>query len=225
MRQLLISLCLIFAITNDVKAGGFQSPKFGRGVTYDQIPADVESLICTDPTLKSDCKAYFAGFADTLDLIFATDPKGKAGDGLCGDISDLNYEFAHEVQTNPKARSGETHAVLTMLLIRDHNCATLKGEARIQNNVSAGWFVDTCHFGEIGYSFCLQYQGGFFNSLLFSSEMTGQPVLCGDQRLLNTVSLSKMLNDRLLANFKLRRNPAVAVMLDTLKENMPCPNK
>ena len=38
----------------------------------------------------------------------AIDPLRPVGDGLCGDISDFIYEFAHEVQTNPKARTAST---------------------------------------------------------------------------------------------------------------------
>jgi hypothetical protein len=215
----------MFSLANAAQAGGLQSRQADAQTRYNHIPANIEALACTDPPQQADCKIYFAGFAHTLDLIFATDPKGNAGDGLCGDISDLIYEFAHEVQTNPKARDVETHTVLTTILIRDHNCVKLKGQSRIQNNVSAGELIDMCHAGDRGFNSCSQYQAGFLSAVLFVSEMMGKPLLCGDQRLINPSSVAKMLNDRLLANFRLRRDPAVAVMLDEVKANMPCPSK
>ncbi|MBB5315879.1 hypothetical protein [Tunturibacter empetritectus] len=215
----------MFALANAPQAGGLQSKQADAQTTYNHIPANMEALVCSDPEQQADCKIYFAGFAHTLDLIFATDSKGDAGDGLCGDISDLIYEFAHEVQTNPKARTEETHTVLATLLIRDHNCSKRKGQSRIQNHVSAGELIDMCHAGDIAFSSCSQYQAGFLSAVLFVSEQTGKPVLCGDQRLINPLSVSTMLNDRLQANFRLRRDPAVAVMLDELKANMPCSSK
>jgi hypothetical protein len=122
--------------------GGLQSSQADAQAAYSHVPANLEVLACSDPDQQADCKIHFAGFAHTLDLIFATDPKSAPGDGLRGDISDLIYEFAHEVQTNPKAHSEETHIVLATVLIRDHNCAKLKGQNRIQNNVSAGNLID-----------------------------------------------------------------------------------
>ena len=214
---MLFSLCLMF--------GGLQSRYAVAQATYNHIPANGEALACSDPTQQSDCKIYFAGFAHTLDLIFATDPKGVNGDGLCGDISDLVYEFVNEVETNPKARGAETHTVLATVLIRDHNCATLKGQDRIQDNMSAGKLDDICHAGEIGFNVCSEYQAGFLSAVLFTSEITEKPILCGDQRLINPLSVGQMLNNKLLANFRFRRDSAVAVMLDVLKAKMPCPNK
>lgn len=221
MRSIISALCLIFAFANYGQAGELLSGQADAQATYRRIPANVEALVCSDPEQQADCKVYFDGFAHTLDLIFATDPKGDVGDGLCGDISDLIYEFVHEVQTNPKARSAETHTVLTTVLVRDHNCTKIKG--RIQNNVSAGELIDMCHAGDAGFNLCSQYQAGFLSAVLFVSELTQKPTLCGDQRLIDPVIVSRMLNEGLQANFRLRRDPAVAVMLNELKVNMPCP--
>jgi hypothetical protein len=221
MRAILLSLSLIFMPAYAVQAARLESRQANAPVTYNHIPAGVEALVCTDPEQQDDCKIYFAGFAHTVDLIFATDPKGEVGDGLCGDISDLIYEFAHEVQTNPKARGEETHTVLMALLIRDHNCAKIKGH-RIQNLVSAGVLIDMCHAGDTGFSSCSQYQAGFLSAVLFVTEQTKNPMLCGDQRFISPLSVAKILNDRLLADFRLRRDSAVAVMLTGLKTNLPC---
>jgi hypothetical protein len=147
-RSVLFSVCLMFALTNAAQAEGLQSRQADAQAGYLHIPARLEVLACSDPDQQADCKFYFAGFAHTLDLIFAADPKGDAGDGLCGDISDLIYEFEHEVQTNPKARSAETPTVLAMLLIRNHNCAKLKGQDHIQSGLSAGELIDVCHAGD-----------------------------------------------------------------------------
>ena len=221
MRLILFSLCLIFAFANGAQAGGLQSGRADAQATYRHIPADAQALACSDPTEQADCKMYFAGFAHTVDLMLATDPSTKGdGDGVCGDIADLVYEFAHEVQTNPKARKAEAHMVLFGLLARDHNCARIKG--RIQNRVSAGELIDMCHAGDIGFNLCSQYQAGFISALLFVSEQTRKPILCGDQRLINPLSVARILNDRLQANFRIRRDPAVAVMLNELKAYMSC---
>jgi hypothetical protein len=215
----LFSLCLIFGVLQPRQADA--QPQ----AAYSNVPANLKVLACSDPDQQAECKINFAGFAHTLDLIIATDPKGATGDGLCGDITDLMYEFANEVQTNPKARSARTPAVLAAVLIRDHNCAKLKGQSRIQNNVSAGDLIDMCNAGDIGFNLCSEYEAGFISAVLFVSETTGNPILCGDQRVLNPVSVATMLHDGLQANFRLRRDPAVAVMLDELKAKMPCPSK
>lgn len=185
--------------------------------TYRHIPANIQAMACSDPQQQADCKIYFAGFAHTVDMMFAINPSTK---GVCGDAADLIHEFVHEVRTNPKARETETHVVLLALLARDHNCAKIKG--RIQNPVSAGYLIDMCHAGDFGFNLCSQYQAGFFSALLFLSKQTEQTILCGDQRLINSVSMAGMLNDRLRTNFRLRRDPAVAVMLNELMANMPC---
>lgn len=226
MRLALSALCLIFAFANTAQAGGPQSrildQQAGPQPTYRHIPAYPQALACSDPTEQADCKMYFAGFAHTIDTLLATDPSTK-GEGVCGDIADLVYEFVHEVQTNPKARKAEAHMVLFGLLAKNHNCAKLKD--RIQNRLSAGKLIDMCHAGDAGFNLCSQYQSGFISALLFVSDQTGKPILCGDQRLVNPASVARMLNDRLQTNFRLRRDPAAAVMLNELKAKMPCPNK
>lgn len=185
--------------------------------TYRHIPANIQAMACSDPVQQADCKIYFAGFAHTVALMYAVN---STTSGVCGDTADLIHEFVQEVRTNPKAREAETHMVLFTLLARDHNCAKTKG--RIQNSVSAGYLIDMCHAGGLGFNLCSQYQAGFISALLFLSKQTEKPILCGDQRLLNAVSVSGMLNDRLQANFRLRRDPAVAIMLNELMANMPC---
>jgi hypothetical protein len=215
----------MLALANTAQAGGLQSSQADALARYNHLPANLKVLSCSDPEQQDDCKIYFAGFAHTLDLMIATDPKGDVGDGLCGDISDFIYEFAHEVQTNPKARTAETRTVMATVLIRDHNCAKLKGQDRIENHVSAGKLIDLCHAGDIGFSSCEQYQAGFLSAVLFASELRGKPILCGDPSLINPLNVAQILNNGLQADFRLRRDPAVAVMLDELKANMPCPSK
>lgn len=188
--------------------------------TYRRIPANLQALACSDPQQQADCKIYVAGFAHTVDLVFAMNPSMK---GLCGDTTDLIHEFIQFVRTNPKAREAETHMVLIGLLARDHSCAKLKG--RIQNNISAGSLIDMCQAGDLGFNLCSQYLAGFVSALLFLSEQTAEPILCGDERLINGVSMTRLLNERLQANFKLRRDPAVVAMLNELMENMPCPDR
>ena len=199
--------------------GAYRELQESRGkpltATYRHIPANIQAMACSDPVQQADCKIYFAGFAHTVDMMFAINPSTK---GVCGDAADLIHEFVHEVRTNPKAREAETHMVLLALLARDHNCAKIKG--RIQNPVSAGYLIDMCHAGGLGFNVCSQYQAGFISALLFLSEQTAEPILCGDSRLVDGVA--NMLNDRLQANFRLRRDPAVAVMLSELMANMPC---
>jgi hypothetical protein len=228
MRSILLSLCLIFAFANIAQAAGLQSrildPQVGAQTTYEHIPAYSQALACSDPPQQADCKMYFAGFAHAIDLLLSTDPSTKGNeDGLCGDITDLIYEFVHEVQVNPKAHDSEMHIVLFALLVKDHSCTKIKG--RIQNTMSAGDLIDMCHAGDIGFGLCSEYQAGFISALLFVSEQTREPILCGDQRLVNPVSVSRMLNDGLQADFRLRRDSAVVVMLNELKAKMPCSNK
>lgn len=189
-------------------------------VTYKRIPASAQALACSGPEQQTDCKFYLAGFADTVAMMYAMNSKTN---GICGDTRDLVHEFIKEVRTNPKARDAETHMLLFALLTKNHSCAKIKG--RGQSNLSAGYLIDACKTGDVGFNLCSQYQAGFISALLFLSEQTATPILCGDPRLINSVSLSNMLNDRLQADFKLRRDPAVTVMLNELMENMPCPNK
>jgi hypothetical protein len=169
---------------------------------------------------QSECKLYFAGFTHTVALIYSMD---STTNGVCGDTSDLVYEFVNEVRKNKKARESETHMVLFALLARDHSCGNIKD--RIKNGISAGSLIDMCHAGDLGFYTCSQYQEGFISALLFLSEQTGEPILCGDQRLINSVSVSGILNSRLQENFRLRRDSAVVVMLHELMEKMPCPSK
>ncbi|MBS0586373.1 MAG: hypothetical protein JSS37_00065 [Proteobacteria bacterium] len=187
-------------------------------VTYRHIPANIQAIACSDPMQQADCKIYFAGFAHTVDMIFAMNPSMK---GVCGDVADLIHEFVHEVRTNLKAREAETHMVLLALLARDHSCAKIRG--RIQNPVSAGYLMDMCHAGDFGFNVCSQYQAGFISALLLLSEQNAEPILCGDSRLIDGVA--NMLNNRLQANFRLRRDPAVTVMLNELMANMPCSSR
>jgi hypothetical protein len=189
-------------------------------VTYKRIPAHLQALACSDPEQQIDCKFYLAGFADTVSMMYAMNSKTN---GICGDTRDLVHEFIQEVRTSPKARDAETHLLLFALLTKNHSCAKIKGLA--QSNFSAGDLIDTCKTGNLGFNLCSQYQTGFISALLFLSEQTAMLILCGDQRLINSASLSNMLNDRLQANFKLRRDPAVTVMLNELMANMPCQNK
>lgn len=188
--------------------------------TYKRIPANLQASACSDPEQQTDCKIYLTGFADTVAMMYAMNSKEN---GVCGNTTELIHEFIQEVQKNPKARDAETHMLLFALLVRNHGCT--KGKGRFQYGVSAGSLIDMCRAGDIGFNLCSQYQAGFISALLFLSEQTSTPILCGDQRLINGVSLSNMLNDKLQANFKLRRDPAVTIMLNELMANMPCPNK
>jgi hypothetical protein len=198
--------------------GFIDSPQVAA--TYKRIPAYLQASACSDPEQQADCKIYLAGFADTVAMMYAMNPKEN---GICGNTTDLIHEFIQEVRKNPKAHDAETHMLLFALLVRNHGCA--EGKGRFQYGVSAGSLIDMCRGGDIGFNLCSQYQAGFISALLFLSEQTSTQILCGDQRLINGVSLSNMLNDRLQANFKLRRDPAVTIMLNELMTNMPCPNK
>ncbi len=185
--------------------------------TYNRRAANLQALVCSDPQQQTDCKIYFAGFADMVALMYAMNSKTN---GLCGSTTDLVHEFIQEVRINPKARDGEAHKVLFALLARDHSCAKVKG--RFQYSVSAGSLMDTCHIGDIGFNLCSQYQAGFISALLFLSEQAGEPILCGHESLITSVNVTGLLNERLQTDFKLRRDPAVMVMLDGLRSNMPC---
>ena len=225
MRLILPLVCLIasFAITPALRGVQVTSPSsqsIGQA-TYPHVPAYLEALTCSDPEQQSDCKTYFAGFAQTIGLILMTDPSTKvSGMGVCGDITDLVHEFIQEVRNNPKAQKEDTHAFLFGILVRDHNCAKIKEP--IQNQLSAGHLIDMCHAGDIGFSVCSQYQAGFLGALLFVSEQTGTPILCGDQRLISPLTVAQVLNERLEADYHLRRDPAVTVMLNEMKAKMPC---
>lgn len=188
--------------------------------SYNRVPASLQAMACSDPEQQAGCKIYFAGFADTVAMMYAMNSKAN---GICGDTADIVHEFIQEVHTNPKARDAETHAVLFALLAKNHSCGKIKG--KVHTGISAGYLVDTCKIGDLGFNLCSQYETGFISALLFISEQTAVPVVCGDQRLLNSVSLSSMLNDSLQSNFKLRRDPAAVVMLNALMANMPCQSK
>lgn len=186
-------------------------------VTYKHIPASFQASVCADPQQQADCKSYFAGFAHTVDMIFAMNPLTK---GVCGDTTDLIYEFMHELRTNPKARELETHMVLFALLARDHSCAKIKN--RIQNPLSAGYLMDMCDTGAFGFHACSHYQAGFVGALLFLSEQTAEPILCGGDFQVSSMNVIRLLRNRLLADFRLRREPAVVVMFSDLLADMPC---
>lgn len=185
--------------------------------TYNRRASHLQALVCSDPQQQADCKIYFAGFADMVALMYAMNSKTS---GLCGSTTDLAHEFIQEVRTNPKARDGEAHMVLFSLLARDHSCAKVKG--RFQYSVSAGSLMDMCRIGDIGFNLCSQYQAGFISALLFLSEQTGKPILCGHESLITSANVTSLLNERLQTDFKLRRDPAVMVMLNGLMSNMPC---
>lgn len=185
--------------------------------TYNRRAAHLQALVCSDPQQQADCKIYFAGFADMVALMYAMNSKTN---GLCGSATDLIHEFIQEVRTNPKARDGEAHMVLFALLARDHSCTKIRG--RFQYSVSAGSLMDMCHIGNLGFNLCSQYQAGFISALLFLSEQAGEPILCGHESLITSVNVTSLLNERLQTDFKLRRDPAVMVMLDGLRSNMPC---
>ena len=63
-------------------------------LTYPHIKAETEALACSDDIQAAECKSYFAGFAQMLDLLLATDESTKDyPKGLCGDLTDLVPEF------------------------------------------------------------------------------------------------------------------------------------
>ncbi len=190
-------------------------------LTYPHIKAETEALACSDDTQAADCKSYFAGFAQMLDLLLATDESTKDDPkGLCGDLSDLVPEFIHAVRTEHKYAGYESHMLLFGLLTGKHACTA--AHTRIQT-VSAGRLLDTCHLSESGFQLCSQYEAGALSALLFVSEQTRKPLLCGDSRLVDPVPVSQMLNEGLQADFALRASPAVAIILSLLKKQMPCP--
>lgn len=230
---LLLSLVAAVAQANCVKSaagGDWVDCKTGRPVTapiptsasirLNRVPASLQAMTCSDPEQLTGCKIYFAGFADTVAMMYAMNSKAN---GICGDAADIAHEFIQEVHTNSKARNAETHAVLFALLAKNHSCGKIKG--KVHTGISAGYLVDTCKIGELGFNLCSQYEAGFISALLFMSEETAMPIVCGDQRLLNSVTLSSMLKDSLQRNFKLRHDPAVVVMLNELMANMPCQSK
>jgi hypothetical protein len=230
---LLLSLVAAAAQANCVKSapdGGWVDCETGKSApapvpkspsaSYNHVPASLQATACSDPEQQAGCKIYFAGFADTVAMMYAMNSKAN---GICGDTTDIVHEFIQAVQTNPKARDAETHALLFALVAKNHSCNKTNGN--VHSGISAGHLVDTCKIGESGFSLCSQYETGFISALLFMSEQIAAPIVCGDQRLLNSVSLSGMFNDSLQSNFKLRRDPAVTVMLNALMASMPCPNR
>ena len=189
-------------------------------LTYKHIPANVQALACSASDQQADCKMYMAGFADTVAMMYAMNSNSS---GVCGDTSDLMHEFIHAVQENPKAREAETHKLLFALLAKNHSCKTV--QERGYSYLTVGSLIDICKAGDIGYGLCSQYEAGFISALLFISERTETAVLCGDRRLINSVSLSNMLNEKQQEDYKVRRDSAVKVMSKELMSVMPCSNQ
>ena len=158
-----------------------------------------------------------------VDLLLATDESTKNHPNrLCGDVSELLPEFIHAVRTEPKYNDYESHRLLFGLLTGRHTCSS--SNVPIQT-VSAGRLLDTCHLGEAGFQLCSQYEAGTFSALLFVSEQTRKPLLCGDFHLVDPVPLSQMLNGSLQADFHPRASSAVAIIFSLLKDQMPCPGQ
>ena len=183
--------------------------------TYNRRAANLQALVCSDPQQQAYCKLYMDGFADMVALMYAMNSKEN---GLCGSTADLVHEFIQEVRTNPTARDGEAHMVLFALLAKGHSCKKVKGP--FWYSMSAGSLMDMCLIGDMGFSLCSQYQAGFISAVLFLSEKAGEPILCGHESLIENVT--NQLNKSLQSDFKLRRDPAVMVMLNVLMSNMPC---
>ena len=223
MKIYIATIFLLICATHSVAyADSATVPNNGnhQGANYKRIPANLQAMACSEPDQQAGCKIYLSGFADTVAMIFNMN---SDMDGICGDAKDLAYEFIQVVQKNPKAREAETHMLLLGLLIKNHGCE--KGKEKLYNGVSAGKLLDICKVGDFGFNLCSEYQAGFVNALFFMSEQTATPILCGDQRIINSVNISNMLNDKLQNNFKLRHDPAVKVMLDDLMISMPCSSK
>ena len=209
MRAFLLALCLVFVSAgNSANAGGkpIEMP-------YHKEGSELTSLTCLTPDGEADCKLYMSGFADTIAYVTGSNPKMS---GLCGSSTDLFHEFMQEVRTNPKARGGETHMVLFALLTQRHRCVK-----QSWYGMSAGSLMDMCRTGDIGFSLCSNYARGVLSALLFMTNETGEH-FCGDERLLNNLTLTTLLNERLESDFKLRRKMAAAVMADALDSKMSC---
>jgi hypothetical protein len=179
---------------------------------HHRVPAGVQALTCEDQ--KLDCEMYIAGFTDTVNMMLVD---GESTKMLCGDLgtADLIAEFAQEARKNAQA---DTDAVLFELLKTNHLCA--REPVQVYKPKSAGQVIDLCHAGDTGFSLCSQYQGGFLECLFFMSEQTKTPVLCGDMRVVDSSMM--MLNNEVQADFRLRRKPAVWLMLGALQKQMPC---
>ncbi|MEZ0231539.1 MAG: hypothetical protein ACAH12_01765 [Methylophilaceae bacterium] len=188
-------------------------------ITYIHSPANLEAKICSDPQQEANCKFYMAGFSDTITMLFSINP--SIG-GLCRSTGNLMYEFIQEVHDNQNASQAETHMVLYALLTKNQNCG--KTKSPFQYFLSAGSLLDMCHAGDIGFDLCSRYQAGFISALLFLSEETGEPILCGHESWVTSANLTSLLNNTLKADYQLHRNSATEVMLHQLMANMPCPS-
>ncbi len=204
MRTTLLVLCLISTFASTAHA---QRPMYLASTS-----AELQALQCSNSDEQPGCKMYYAGFAHTIDMRFT--------EHLCGNVDDLLYEFEHEVRTNPAVRKWRGGTVLLSLLAKNHDCTKIKG--RIQNRMSAGNLIDMCHTGEVGFNLCTYYTAGFIDALAFESKVAERTLLCGDQRIIDRANVARLLNDKLNADFRLRRDSAVAVMFNELAAHMPC---
>lgn len=191
---------------------------------YYHTPSKLKALECLDGRGLANCEQYFTGFAHTFNLVITTDVQKDSGDGLCGDISDLVFEFRHLVNTNSELAQNDAQKVLIGLLIQNYNCATHRNAPPIRNTVSAGHLLDMCKGGDVDFESCSEYVAGFLDSLLATEEMSEQKFFCGERRLLNPVSVTAMLNQALLADFRRRKDSAVQVMREELQRHLPCKN-
>lgn len=202
MRLALFVLCLTFGFAGNAASQASPVPN-----NYHRVSAQLETLSCGDPDSHADCVMYFKGFAHTIGMILDK--------GLCGDVDDLLPEFVQESRIHPTT---ETHALLFQLLAKNHNCKN--GEAPFQNYLSAGYLIDMCHVGDVGFQLCSDYRWGFISAMLFMSEQTGKHLLCGNPAMLDNAEV--FLNDKLQTNYRLRQERAVKVMFDEMLDHMPC---
>jgi hypothetical protein len=143
------------------------------------------------------------------DLEYGDDP-------VCADTSNLMYEFIQEVKSDPKLRNRRTSDVIEDLLTRGELCKPQPLHA-----MSAGYFSDMCHLGfDIGFQLCVSYQNGFADALAVLDRGRDH-ALCGDWNLINMPQVA-LIDQKLQADYKLRNQPAVAVMTRVALDIMPC---
>lgn len=188
-------------------------------VTYNHVPASLKALACAQPDDSTECKFYFDGFAETVAMIYASSSKGN---GICGNTDHFVDEFLNEVRSNKKSSDTETHQLLFSLLVKNHSCSKKNNKSIL--SLSAGYLLNTCQTGDVGFKLCSQYEAGFVSAILFLSEKTATPILCGHPGLIEPTSISNQLNDAIKADPALANDAAVTVMFDFLSERMPCGN-
>jgi hypothetical protein len=176
------------------------------------IPANIQAASCADASNIADCQMWIEGFADTVGMLAASE-----NNTLCPgtNVADLYAEFEQKAAMS----SEDTRVFLIAMIGRTHICkAPMNAQLSL---LTAGNLMGVADSGDIGFEMASQYQKGFLDLIVFLQGRSPQiHVFCGNNALLGTQL--QFAHNQVTADYKLRQEPAAALLFNALRKQMPC---